>query len=57
MKMNNSGALNGKEYSLMISKYLTAINAGQVPNLMDTWGFIRSEKARAAVEQVREGYN
>ncbi len=41
MKLNNSGPITGKEYSIMIGKYLTAINAGQVPNLMDTWGFIK----------------
>lgn len=42
MKLNNSGALTGKEYALMIGKYLMAINAGQLPNLMDTWGFIKA---------------
>lgn len=41
----------------MIEKYLAAINANQMPNLMDTWSFIRAEKARVAVEMVRENYN
>jgi len=42
MKMNGSGALNGKEYVLMIRKYLNAINDGQMPNLADTWTFIKT---------------
>jgi len=53
MKLNNSGPLNGGEYTIMIKKYLTAINAGQVPNLTDTWTFIRIEKARLIAETVR----
>jgi len=53
MKLNNSGPLNGGEYTIMIKKYLTAINAGQVPNLTDTWTFIRTEKARLIAETVR----
>ena len=50
MKMNGSGAISGKEYVMMISKYLRAINEGQMPDLADTWTFIRDEKARAAAE-------
>jgi hypothetical protein len=53
MKLNNSGPLSGSEYTIMVKKYLTAINAGQVPNLSDTWTFIRTEKARFVTEIVR----
>ena len=41
MKLKGSGALNGKEYLLMIRKYLSAINEGQMPNLEDTWTFLK----------------
>ena len=41
MKMNGTEALNGKEYVMMIGKYLNAINEGQMPDLADTWTFIR----------------
>ena len=34
--------LNGETYCTMISSYVNAINAGQVPNLLDTWGLIRT---------------
>lgn len=53
MKLGGSAAINGKEYSLMIKKYLNAMNAGQMPDLADTWTYIRAEKARAAFETSR----
>lgn len=37
----------------MCKRFLAAINGGAVPNLLDTWGYIKEEKARQAVEQVR----
>lgn len=39
-------ALKGSDYLLMCKRFLSAINTGAVPNLMDTWGYIREEKAR-----------
>jgi hypothetical protein len=57
MKLNNSGALTGREYAMMVKKYVGAINAGQVPNLMDTWSFIRAEKSRIAQDNARDSYN
>ncbi len=41
----------------MIKKYLSAMNAGQMPDLADTWTYIRAQKARAAFEVSRESYN
>lgn len=49
-------ALKGGEYILMCKRFLSAINSGAVPDLKDTWGYIREEKAREVVEQVREAY-
>jgi hypothetical protein len=40
----------------MCKKYLNAINNGGIPNLMDTWSYIKEERAREIVEQVRENY-
>lgn len=40
----------------MCKKYLNAINNGGIPNLMDTWSYIKEERAREIVEQVRESY-
>lgn len=57
MKMNGTEALNGKEYVMMIGKYLNAINEGQMPDLADTWTFIREQKARAAAEEAKQNYN
>jgi len=39
-------ALKGGEYILMCKKFLSAINSGAVPDLKDTWGYIKEEKAR-----------
>lgn len=37
----------------MIKKYLEAINNGAVPDMMDTWGFIKQEKAHQAANTVK----
>jgi hypothetical protein len=49
-------ALSGSDYLLMCRKFLAAINTGAVPDLLDTWGYIKEEKARQVVELVRENY-
>jgi hypothetical protein len=50
-------ALKGSDYLLMCRRFLTAINSGAVPDLKDTWGYIREEKARQVVEHVKDAYN
>lgn len=40
----------------MVNRYLNAINCGEMPNLQDTWTFIREEKARQVFEYLREEY-
>lgn len=42
----SESALKGGEYVMMVKKYLAAINEGKVPNIGDTWTFIKEEKAR-----------
>ena len=42
--MNEKDELTGKEYAMVVKKYLTAINNGAVPNIVDTWTFIKEEK-------------
>ena len=44
-----SGSLNGKDYVLMARQYLSAINGGKMPDLLDTWTYIKNERSRAAV--------
>ena len=39
-KMNNA-ALTGKQYVMMIKRYLQAINNNALPDLLDTWGYIK----------------
>ena len=56
-KTLNHQKLNGETYCTMINSYVNAINAGQVPNLTDTWTMIRAEKSRRALEYVRQSYN
>jgi len=56
VKLNNSLPLKGKDYILMVNRYLNAINCGEMPNLQDTWTFIREEKARQVFEYLREEY-
>jgi hypothetical protein len=34
-------ALRGSDYLLMCRRFLAAINSGAVPDLKDTWGYIR----------------
>jgi hypothetical protein len=41
---------------LMCKKFLDAINTGAVPDMLDTWGYIKEEKARQVAELVRESY-
>jgi hypothetical protein len=40
----------------MVKRYLEALNSGRMPNIMDTWSFIREEKARQVAEHLREVY-
>ncbi len=40
VKLSNS-ALKGNEYVMMVKNYLHAINEGKVPNITDTWTFIK----------------
>lgn len=41
---------------MMVKKYLHAINQGKVPNLTDTWTFIKEEKARQISSDLIEVY-
>lgn len=41
IKLNNSISLKGSDYMLMCKKFLDAINNGAVPDLLDTWGYIK----------------
>jgi hypothetical protein len=34
---------------MVVQKYLYAINTGAVPNMVDTWTFIKEEKSREAI--------
>ena len=34
---------------MVVKKYLSAINNGAVPNIIDTWTFIKDEKRREAI--------
>ena len=45
VQLSNS-ALTGSQYVIMVKRYLKAINEGKVPNINDTWTFIKEEKAR-----------
>ena len=38
---------------MVVQKYLAAINSGAVPNMIDTWSFIKEEKCREALEEIR----
>jgi hypothetical protein len=38
---SNANNITGKEYLMVVQKYLAAINAGVVPNMVDTWTFIK----------------
>jgi len=40
-KLNNCSNFKGSEYILMTKKYIEAINDGKVPNMTDTWTFIK----------------
>jgi hypothetical protein len=40
-KLNDKSNLKGPEYIMMTKKYITAINDGKVPNMTDTWTFIK----------------
>jgi hypothetical protein len=51
IKLSNSD-LKGNEYLMMVQRYLHAINEGKVPNIMDTWTFIKDEKARQISEEI-----
>lgn len=48
--------ITGREYVLVVQKYLNAINTGAVPNMVDTWTFIKEEKCREALEEIRRTY-
>ena len=54
--MNEKDELTGKEYAMVVKKYLTAINNGAVPNIVDTWTFIKEEKRREAIEEIKKMY-
>lgn len=41
----------------MVKRYLKAINEGSVPNLMDTWAFIKEEKGRQVAYDLIEEYS
>jgi hypothetical protein len=56
VKLNNSTPLRGKDYILMINRYLSALNCGEMPNLLDTWSYIRQEKAIQIMEYLRQSY-
>ena len=49
-KLNGKDEIKGKEYILVVKKYLAAINNGAVPNIIDIWTFIKEEKRREAIE-------
>ena len=34
---------------MVVQKYIAAINSGAVPNMVDTWTFIKEEKSREAL--------
>jgi hypothetical protein len=40
-KLNGCSNLKGPEYIMMTKKYIVAINDGKVPNMTDTWTFIK----------------
>jgi hypothetical protein len=56
VKLSNS-ALTGNEYVIMVKRYLSAINEGKVPNINDTWSFIKEEKARQVSYELTEIYS
>lgn len=56
VKLNNSTPLRGSDYMLMCKKFLDAINTGAVPDMLDTWGYIKEEKARQVTEVVKDNY-
>lgn len=41
---------------MVVHKYLAAINTGAVPDMVDTWTFIKEEKSRMAMEEIRKIY-
>lgn len=41
---------------MIVQKYLSAINTGAVPNMVDTWTFIKEEKCREALEEITRTY-
>lgn len=41
---------------MMIKKYLSSINLGQIPSMLDTWTSIKQEKSRQVVEGLKEVY-
>ena len=42
---------------MVIRNYLHAINKGAIPNIVDTWTFIKEEKRRSALEEIRKMYS
>lgn len=41
---------------MMVQKYLIAINEGKVPNITDTWTFIKEQKTRQISADLIESY-
>ena len=48
-KLSSKTKLTGKDYAIVVDRYVAAINDGAVPNMVDTWTFIKEEKCRKAI--------
>ena len=42
---------------MVIKNYLNAINKGAIPNIVDTWTYIKEEKRRSALEEIKKIYS
>lgn len=40
----------------MIKRYLEAINNNAIPDILDTWGYIKQAKEYSASEQLQSNY-
>ena len=56
-RLNGKDEIKGRDYAMVIKKYLTAINQGVIPNIVDTWTFIKEEKRREAVDEIKKIYS
>lgn len=53
---SNVNNITGREYVMVVQKYISAINSGAVPSMIDTWTFIKEQKCREAMEDIKKTF-